>query len=131
MPAGLFHLPNDDTATRWAPKLIVAGLLVLLAAGWWPTLPTVTALAVIMLGATWATVERFRGTPALALALVVHLAVYGGLYALFVGATLHDPTDAGGRGGLATAIDLAASIWPMAAALGFVGDGLRGTRSVE
>ncbi|MEX2092022.1 MAG: hypothetical protein WD971_05060, partial [Pirellulales bacterium] len=82
-------------------------------------------------GATGATVARFRETPALVPVLVLHVAIYGGMYALFVGATLHAAARSDAGIGLPAAIDLAASLGPVAAALGVLGDILRGTHSAE
>jgi hypothetical protein len=88
-------------------------------------------MTLVALGATCVTRARFRGRVAAVPVLVLHLAIYGGMYALFVGATLHAAarTDAGI--GLPAAIDLAASLGPVAAALGVLGDILRGTHSAE
>lgn len=131
MRASFSPLPTKSQTGDAAPALIAVGLSLLLLATWWPILPAATGMALIALGATGATAERFRGTPALLPVLVAHLAIYGGLYALFVGAALHAAVPTNGRVGLAAAVDLAASIWPMAAVLGLVGDVLRGSRSAE
>jgi hypothetical protein len=125
------HTPTISHSAQWPAALIAAGLSVLLAAAWWPVLPAVTGMAIVALGATEATLARFRGSPALLPVLVVHLAVYGGLYALFVGAMLHAAAQADAGIGLAAAIDLTASIWPAAIAIGLVGGVLRGQRSAE
>jgi hypothetical protein len=98
---------------------------------WWPAAPAVTAFALVAMGATRATVERFRGSPALVPTMVVHLAVYGSLYAIFVGATIHAAmrTDAGI--GFPAAIDLAGSVGLVAGVLCIVRDVLRETRFAE
>ena len=115
----------------WAPRLIVAGLVVLVAAVCWPALPVVTGMALVALGASLATVERFRGTPLAAPVLIGHLATYGAMYVLFVGAVLHAASRTSGGIGWAIAIDLAISIWPLAIAAGFVIDVLRDRRLAE
>ena len=114
-----------------SPGLIAVGLLVLVAAGTWPLLPAVTGMALVMLGATMATVERFRGTPALAPIVVGHVAIYGSLYALFVGAVLNTTTSTSAGVGWSLAIDLAMSIVPLAATVRLVFDALRATRTAE
>ena len=131
MRRSLSQFRFGESAAIHGQVWIAAGLSILLAAAWWPMLPAVTGMALITLGATGTTIARFCGRPALAPVLFVHLAVYGGLYALFVGATLHAGSQASGGVGLAAAVDLAASVGLMAAAVGLVGGLLRGTRSAE
>lgn len=127
----VLQISNASWVYRWAPTLIGTGLLLLFASVSWPMLPTVTGMTLIGLGATGATAERFRGTPALVPVLVVHMAIYGGLYALFVGATLHAAARTNAGIGFLAAIDLAASLGPVTAVLCVLGDVLRGTRSAE
>ncbi len=122
---------NASWVYRWAPTLIGAGLLVLFASVNWPMLPVVTGMALIGLGATGTTIERFRRSPAFVPVLVMHLAIYGGLYAIFVGATLHVATQSDAGIGLLAVIDLAVSLGPAAMAGGVLGDLLRGSRSAE
>jgi hypothetical protein len=71
------------------PRLIAIGLPILIAATWIPSLPVLTAMAVLALGTTYATLVRFRYSPLLVPVLVIHAATYATLYALFVGAALH------------------------------------------
>jgi hypothetical protein len=71
---------------------IGVGLAILLAAMLCPGLPAVTGMALVALGTTQVTLARFRGTAAIVPVTFLHLATYGGLYALFVGATLHAAT---------------------------------------
>jgi hypothetical protein len=111
--------------------LIAAGLVILIAAGNWPLLPAVTGMALVVLGATLATVERFQGTPALVPVLFAHVAIYGGLVALFVGASLHRAAESAGGAGWRLAIDLALSIVPLAATILAVFDALRQSHSAE
>jgi len=98
---------------------------------WSPTLLAVTGLALVFLGATLATIERFRASPVLLPILLTHAAVYGSLYALFVGASLHSASRADGGVGWIVAIDLGLSLWPIAAAAGQVLDALRSTQLAE
>jgi predicted permease len=99
------------------PQLILLGLGVVIAGLLWPSTPVAGAVALICLGATLATAERFRRHPARGLLLAAQFVLYGGLYLLFVGATL----DAAGRSGVGlstlAALDLAASLGPTAAAV--------------
>lgn len=94
------------------------GLAILLAATLWPAMPVVTAMAILGLGATNATLARFRGTPALVPIVLLHAATYVGLYSLFIGATLHaaGATSTVNLGPWA-ALDLAVSVFPMAIAM--------------
>jgi hypothetical protein len=112
--------------------MIACGLAILVVnSTCWPAAPAVTACALVACGATRVTIERFRGTPALAPMLFVHLVVYAGLYAIFVGATLHAAARADAGSVVPTAIDLAASLLPVAGVLCIVSDALRGTRLAE
>src|SRR3972149_5187524 len=101
MRRSLSQFRFGESAAIHGQVWIAAGLSILLAAAWWPMLPAVTGMALITLGATGTTIARFCGRPALAPVLFVHLAVYGGLYALVVGATLHAGSQASGGVGLA------------------------------
>jgi hypothetical protein len=67
---------------------IAGGLAILTAAMLWPGVPVVTAVALVALGATSVTLGRFRRTAGIVPATFVHLAIYGGLYAIFLGASL-------------------------------------------
>ncbi len=111
--------------------LIAAGLLLLIAAGTWPLLPAVTGMALVVLGATRATGERFQGTPALVPVLFAHVAIYGGLVALIVGASLHRAAGSAGGVGWGLAIDLALSVVPLAATIRAVFDALRQAQPAE
>ena len=66
--------------------LILAGLMVLSAAMLWRNFPAVTGMALVALGATTATAERFCMSNARGLLLVAHFAIYIALYLLFFGA---------------------------------------------
>jgi hypothetical protein len=94
------------------------GLVILIAAAWWPDAPLVTAIAIIALGATDAMVSRFRGSTLTWPLMALHGTMYVMLYALFVGARLHVSATAltQGVGGL-TVIDLVVSAFPMSIAL--------------
>jgi hypothetical protein len=100
-------------STPWGPAWIGMGLGLLVANAWWPAVPVVTAMALVALGATAVTLERFRGTPRAYLVVGLSLPMYVGLYGLFLGATLDH---AGHQFVALTAIDLIASVWPMSAA---------------
>jgi hypothetical protein len=112
---------------RWAKFLsgavrgetcIGLGLVILIAAAWWPDAPLVTAIAIIALGATHAMACRFRSSTAAVPVIILHGMTYALLYALFVGARLHTPTAAPSASvsGLVM-VDLIASAFPMAFAL--------------
>lgn len=59
------------------------GLILLIAAGVWPQAPIVSAMALIALGATDATIERYRGQACFTPWLILHCLTYSSLYALF------------------------------------------------
>ena len=96
---------------------ITFGLALLVVNAWFPAGPVVTAMSLVALGATNATLARFRGQAALIPVITVHLATYGGLYALFVGATMHSAVYSESGLGTLAAIDLAVSTLPMALVL--------------
>jgi hypothetical protein len=110
---------------RAAPAVVGTGLGVLLIALAWPTAPAITGMSLVALGATAATIERFRGLPALVPILFAHAAIYGGLYALFIGAVLSSRTAAAGHLGWLAAIDLAVSSVPIAGAVALIASGVR------
>jgi hypothetical protein len=111
-----------------APAIIACGLIILALAAWWPAAPVVTAFALVAMGATCVTAQRYRGKPALAPTMCVHLAIYGALYALFVGAAIHGAARGTAGSTLPTSIDLAASLGPIVGVLCIVRDALRETR---
>lgn len=84
----LFTLPLSAPLVR-SQILIGVGLALLLFYTWLPALPVVTAMAILTLGATHATIERFRGSPARMPILLLHATTYAALYGLFIAATLH------------------------------------------
>jgi hypothetical protein len=106
--------------------LIAAGMVLLLAAVYLPRMPAVTAMALVALGATDVTLARFRGSPAIVPILVLHAVIYGGLYALFLGAVLDVATASSATSlGHPIAFDLAASTLPAAASLRRMATALR------
>jgi hypothetical protein len=108
------------------PTLIAAGMSILLLAIWSPSLPAVTAMSLVALGATDVTLTRFRGTPALLPIILLHAITYGGLYAMFLGATLHAATTSSVTAlDMRSLLDLAASTIPAAAAVRRIAVGLR------
>lgn len=92
-----------------APALIAFGLAVLMASIWIPVLPVLTAMAVLALGATFATLVRFRDSTLRMTAIVFHAVTYAMLYALFVGAVFHSGTGSASQVGLLGVLDLALS----------------------
>jgi apolipoprotein N-acyltransferase len=93
--------------------------------------PTVTAMTLVAYGATSATMARFRNSPEIMPIVLVHLAIYGGLYALFVGATLHAAFTGSGIGlsGVSVA-DILLSVGPLGFAWKRVACALRVDRSI-
>ena len=94
------------------------GLVIMIAAAWWPGAPLVTAIAIIAMGATDAMASRFRTSSTAVPVMVLHGMTYALLYALFVGARLHTHAAAPSAGldGFVM-FDLIASAFPMAIAL--------------
>jgi hypothetical protein len=100
------------------PPLIFAGLAALILFAAIPKVPALTALSILTLGATNATLDRFRNSAAIVHALLLHAATYAGLYALFIGATLHAAAGThGGALGSFQAVDVAASFLPTAVSI--------------
>jgi hypothetical protein len=94
------------------------GLVILIAAAWWPDAPLVTAIAIIALGATDAMVSRFRGSTTAWPIMALHGTFYVMLYILFVGARIHASATALTPGvGRLSMLDLIASAYPMSIAL--------------
>ena len=89
----------------------------LLSVEWWPAAPMVTGMAIVALGATGVMLDRVRRSPARWPVMLVHLAVYGSLWAIFVGAVLHAAHARSGPRLEALAIlDVLLSVVPMLAA---------------
>jgi hypothetical protein len=75
-------------------------------------------MAILTVGATEATLTRYRHSPVLPTLMLAHAAVYFSLYATFIGATLYVPAGLPGRTlSVRLALDLVASIPLMAIAL--------------
>jgi hypothetical protein len=108
------HLAFRSTRTAQPAGLtpLAVGLTMLIAVAVWPRFPAVTGMALVALGATNVTAARFRDTAAFLPAMLLHLVTYGGLYVLFVGATLHAAATPPGASPVAY-LDLAASIGPI------------------
>jgi hypothetical protein len=118
--------PIEPSSALLAPLLIALALSTLLASFWLPGLPLVTTMAVLTLGATLATVDRFRQYEALSSILSLHAATYLSLYAMFICATLYaPPADAVHGLDLGTGLDLGLSILPMAISLRHIVAALR------
>jgi hypothetical protein len=101
----------------WNTAWIGVGLGVLILNAWSSAVPVVTAMSLVALGATTITVERYRGKWLREVVVALNLAMYCGLYAIFFGATLHRAAaQVDHRLGVFAAIDLAASMCPMAVA---------------
>jgi len=104
------------SAIATGPAAIAWGLVLLVVSIWLPATPVMTALSLVAMGATDATLARFRGTQSLLPVLLLHIATYGSLYALFVGATLHAASRSGAGVGTPAAADLVTSALLMAIA---------------
>lgn len=107
--------PPSSALDRAAPALMAIGVTVLITQLTWPVFPTVTAVSIIALGATSATIARQRRSASPRTALAIHLFVYASLYLLFIGA-ICDAASRGPDGGLTLAqtIDLGLSVGVMA-----------------
>lgn len=131
MPVPRPHSRFSASRSSGGHWLIAVGLAILILAAWMPALPVVTAMAILTLGATDATLARFRGMAAMA-PVMLHAATYATLYALFVGATLH-AANAASAAPLSgwTLFDLAASILPMGVAAQRIVGAVRQSREFE
>lgn len=89
---------------------IFAGLVLLVIALTSRCVPACTGMALVALGATAATVERYQASPARGTLLVAHQLIYTSIYLLFVGAAF----DAAVRSGIPLSwtakVDLTASL---------------------
>jgi hypothetical protein len=117
MGRNVVRSPVGSPSAAGGPLLIAVGLAGLVASAWLPGVPVVTSMAVLTLGATDATLARFRQSPALVSVTLLHAAVYLALYGMFIGATLHAaasglPAALHAR----VALDLLTSTLPMAVA---------------
>lgn len=81
----------EQLSPATVPWLMISGLAVVTAAQFVPMMPVMTGVATLMLGSTLAV--RDRVPPQLRLlAMSVNLLVYLLLYALFLGAVIHQTT---------------------------------------
>jgi hypothetical protein len=107
------------------PETITVGLVILISASFYPDVPAVTAMALVALGATNTTLARFRATAAIMPVALMHVATYGGLYAIFVGASLQAATIRPMTAfSIAAVADIALSVMPVTLALQRVWYGL-------
>jgi hypothetical protein len=69
--------------------LVIVGLALLTASTFWPRTPVITALAMITIGATDLTIQRFRESAAYLPVMLLHALTYTGLYGIMAGARIH------------------------------------------
>ena len=69
--------------------LVSLGLTLLIASSFWARTPVITAIAIVTLGATDLTIQRFRRSTAYLGVIVLHAITYTGLYGTMVGARIH------------------------------------------
>ena len=111
-------LLNWKRTASHGPAWILLGLCVLLSAACWPAAPIVTGMAIVALGATCAMLARVRRSAAHLPLMLLHLAMYGSLWAIFVGAALHAAhARSGPRLEVLTVLDVVLSIVPMLTAV--------------
>ena len=77
---------------NFGPLSIALGLTALLTSLLIPAVLAVTSMGIVALGATQATLTRFRLSPALPTIMLVHGVTYISLYAIFVCAVLYTPS---------------------------------------
>lgn len=114
----------DETA-RGGQLLIAVGLAGVLVGTYWATVPIVTAVSLLILGATRATVARYRRSPAFTGMLLLHSATYAALYTLFLGAALHNATTTTSAIPLPISLDLVASVVPVVLAAKHIAAAIR------
>ena len=107
----------DRLTTEFGPAFIGVGLILLVATAVWPQLPSVSAMALIALGATDATVERLRRHASFTPWLILHCLAYSSLYALFFCASLAKADIGSSAASYLYVLDLFASTLPMTVAL--------------
>lgn len=127
MARSSLNSPSLETHIPHGPAFIAVGLAVLLVSTWLPALPVVTAMALLTLGATDVTAQRFRGSPGYIPVMLLHATTYSALYGLFIAATLH----AAGRVpntpvSFTVILDIAASMLPILTALRHIAAPARG-----
>lgn len=105
--------PVKSTILPSGAGLIAVGLAGVLVGMYWATVPVVSAVAVLILGATQATVARSRRSPAFVGMVMLHSATYTALYGLLIGAVLHKAAAGGSQIPLPIALDLVASAIPV------------------
>jgi hypothetical protein len=101
----------------FASAFIAIGLLVLIIASAWPQAPVVSAMALIALGATELSIERFLNKGTFAACLLVHCLTYGTLYTLFVCVELGKADISLAAPNPVVAFDFLASLVPMTVAM--------------
>ena len=102
---------------QFAPAFIGIGLIVLITAGAMPLAPVVSAMALIALGTTEITIERYWNKATFAASLLVHCLVYGTLYTLFVCVKLENAHIDRAPINPIVALDVLASLVPLTIAL--------------
>ena len=95
-------------------------MAILIVASFSSWAPVATAMAMVTLGATLATIARFRDTAVLLPVVALHAATYAALYGLFVGAMLHRVAAGSAPPGSWVALDLASSAVPILISLRLV-----------
>ncbi len=116
LPSAIRLISPSETA-RHGPVLIGLGLAIQIMAAWWPFAPVVTGMSLVALGATGATIAWLNRSGWPRLLLLPHLAIYAALYILFIGALWHAASQGPQHSWqLSQWLDVALSIWPMAAA---------------
>jgi hypothetical protein len=114
---------SADSSSRvssnvFGPTWITIGLAIMIVGAFYPDAPMVTAIGFVALGATDVIVLRRHEPSSVLPTVLLHGITYALLYALFIGARLHSPASAAASPlTLLTALDLAASMLPMAIAL--------------
>jgi len=81
-------------SVRSGHALVAVGIGVLVLASWLPSLPVISAMSCIALGATPLTIARLSANRHVSLFLFAHIVVYGILYLFLTGAMWH-ATDPG------------------------------------
>jgi hypothetical protein len=103
-------------------------LVILLSTYRWSSLPVLSGMSLIALGAMIEANARFGHISRLRPLVAIHAAVYANLYLIFVGAVCHAALAGPNRGlSLLQSIDLVASVAPMAVAARLVMETLSGS----
>lgn len=81
-------------AHQWSPLVIAAGLIMLVGHNYWAIVPVATAISIVALGATFASVGHFKRSAMPQVLIGCHAITYASIYLMVVAVLLHPANDA-------------------------------------